>query len=426
MLPEMTAMFFDGFASHMPDGGVTEQPDIRLKSDLKSRVQFLRLPVNPVERRQSPGTIKDEATTRHGKPALEVYHREDQFTQLRSFILNLSHAYNNLLMGALGQATLIKMELKDDPETIAHLNHMEHLIHTGANLTNLIFGYLVERRLSARRLQLIQLFGEFELCSHEEQHCIDIQRFKQNMRRVAALNDQPKIIAAVARVIGQLLSWLKDESTTLSALNAENSRIRGRLETIDGLLDRGFGIVQDLKYYARDNRPVIRRMSLRTLVQEKIEQFRLCYTHVVILEDLPKRWPWIFADRRQIAYAIGKVFENAVQAMPCGGRLSIRVRTLTNELPSDRCAVHSGGDYVVVTIADSGFGMDINTQARIFQPFFKIKADGISHHGLGLPAAGGIIKSHGGFIQVRSSPGKGSRFKIYLPIKENGSGLSIV
>jgi signal transduction histidine kinase len=104
-----------------------------------------------------------------------------------------------------------------------------------------------------------------------------------------------------------------------------------------------------------------------------------------------------------------------MDAVAENGEVHLQVNTLNSEKPHERLCAHRSNNYVVITVSDSGHGMAIETQANIFDPFF-VGRNGSSKTGLGLAAAAGIVKSHGGYIQVRSTPGKGSIFKVYLPI----------
>jgi CheY-like chemotaxis protein len=102
--------------------------------------------------------------------------------------------------------------------------------------------------------------------------------------------------------------------------------------------------------------------------------------------------------------------------MPNGGKLSIETRFAT--LDQEFVAAHGygrAGVYAVIAVADSGMGMDNETQLQIFEPFFTTKEPG-KGTGLGLSMAYGIVKKHDGFINVYSEPGMGTIFKIYLPV----------
>jgi CheY-like chemotaxis protein len=106
---------------------------------------------------------------------------------------------------------------------------------------------------------------------------------------------------------------------------------------------------------------------------------------------------------------------NGRDAMPNGGKLSIETRSVT--LDQEFVTAHgygTVGTYAVVAVADSGMGMDKETQSHIFEPFYTTKEQG-KGTGLGLSMAYGIVKKHEGFINVYSEPGTGTIFKIYLP-----------
>jgi CheY-like chemotaxis protein len=138
----------------------------------------------------------------------------------------------------------------------------------------------------------------------------------------------------------------------------------------------------------------------------------------------------INADQGQIEQVLLNFYVNAADAMPGGGDLILKTMNVTHEDMSDRPYKPKPGNYVLLTVRDTGIGMDIDTMKRIFDPFFTTKGMGRGT-GLGLASVYGIIKAHGGYIDVESkkgharpprlSPaerddgGQGTTFSIYLP-----------
>ena len=142
--------------------------------------------------------------------------------------------------------------------------------------------------------------------------------------------------------------------------------------------------------------------------------------HRVIGEDIALRTvldPELYCaavDSNEMQRVIMNLVNNARDAMPNGGTISIQ--TANAVLPDKRlqAPAHAAGEYIVLTIRDTGIGMDSTTLTRIFEPFFTTKQNG-QGTGLGLASVCGIVKQSAGFINASSDPGKGSCFQIYLP-----------
>ena len=189
---------------------------------------------------------------------------------------------------------------------------------------------------------------------------------------------------------------------------------------IDGILEaaeRATHLTRELLLFSRKQQSERRPVDLNDIVS-KMEKF----LHRVIGEDItlkqvPHDLPLpVLADSHQLEQVLMNLAVNARDVMPQGGEFVLR--TEKTELHEDFVATHGYGQpgfYALLTVSDTGTGMDKETQQRIFEPFFSTKAVG-KGTGLGLSVVYGIIKQHDGFITVASEPGQGSTFRIYLPL----------
>lgn len=187
-----------------------------------------------------------------------------------------------------------------------------------------------------------------------------------------------------------------------------------RLKIIEEQIQSGSKLTSQLLGYARHGRYEIEPLDLNEVVKETSETFGRTKKEIVIHHDLdPDLWP-VEADKTQLEQVLFNIYVNAWQAMPAGGDLFISTRNTTHEELKERIYKAKPGNYVLLSIRDTGIGMDESTKERIFEPFFTTKQMGHGT-GLGLASAYGIIKGHGGYIDVDSRKGHGATFKIYLP-----------
>ena len=187
-----------------------------------------------------------------------------------------------------------------------------------------------------------------------------------------------------------------------------------RLKNIEESVQSGSKLTSQLLGYAREGGYEIAPISLNQLVRDTSDTLATTKKEIRVHQDLSKDLFGIKADQGQIEQVLMNLYVNAADAMPGGGDLFLKTMNVTRKQMSDRPYKPSPGNYVLLTVRDTGMGMDKKTQDRVFDPFFTTKDMG-KGTGLGLASVYGIIKAHGGYIDVKSKKGHGTTFCIYLP-----------
>ncbi len=193
---------------------------------------------------------------------------------------------------------------------------------------------------------------------------------------------------------------------------------RERLRSIEKQIQSGSRLTRQLLGYARKGKYEIKLINPDKVVQEISETFGRTRKEITIRAELAKDVFPIEADQGQIEQVLLNLFINAADAMPGGGNLTIRAMNVTHRDMQGGLYDPKPGRYVLLAITDTGTGMDKETMERIFDPFFTTKPMGRGT-GLGLASVYGIIKGHGGYIDVDSEKGRGTTFRIYLPAAED-------
>jgi two-component system cell cycle sensor histidine kinase/response regulator CckA len=222
------------------------------------------------------------------------------------------------------------------------------------------------------------------------------------------------LAGGIAHDFNNLLMGIQGNiSLILLNMNTEDPHHR-RLEKIEELIEQGARLTSQLLGYAQEGRYEPRLLNLNELTAETSETFARTRKDITVHCDLFGELFSVEADRGQIEQVLLNLYVNASDAMPDGGKLHIKTLNVTHEHITADQFTPQPGNYALLMVSDTGIGMDDSIKERIFDPFFTTKEMGCST-GLGLASVFGIIKSHGGYIDVESQKGKGTTFKIYLP-----------
>jgi CheY-like chemotaxis protein len=193
-----------------------------------------------------------------------------------------------------------------------------------------------------------------------------------------------------------------------------NNSLTPQLQKIDDLVASATGLTRQLLGFARAGKYNSRATNLNTMIVKTVDMFGRAKKELRIVKRLDTDLWSVCVDQGQIEQVLLNLMINAWQAMPNGGELTLATaNSLVDVQEAERMSL-TPGRYVLISVTDTGTGMDQETQKRIFEPFFTTKAKEFGT-GLGLASAFGIINNHKGAITVQSEPGRGSTFTLYLP-----------
>jgi CheY-like chemotaxis protein len=225
-----------------------------------------------------------------------------------------------------------------------------------------------------------------------------------------------RLAGGIAHDFNNLLTAILGTAEILLSHLPPGDGFRDDVEEIKRAATRAANLTRQLLAFSRRQVLQPRTIDLDTLAHG-VESLlrRLIGEHITLsVRTAPGLW-LVRADPGQLEQVIVNLSVNARDAMPTGGSLVIDTANLTFEGTSHGAeSIMPPGDYVLLTVSDSGSGMDEETLRHVFEPFFTTKAPG-KGTGLGLATVYGIVKQSGGFIYADSEPGRGSRFRIYLP-----------
>jgi two-component system cell cycle sensor histidine kinase/response regulator CckA len=256
------------------------------------------------------------------------------------------------------------------------------------------------------------------LCLRED--ITERKRLEEELRQSQKMESLGEIAGGIAHDFNNLLAVINGYAELTTLHPNDPSLLQKSLREIKRASQRATGLVRQILTFSRKAQvhfaPVDLNQLIRDLSALLAETFpRKVSFNFALVDGLPT----LMADQNQLQQVVLNLFVNARDAMPDGGTISV-----TTSLISGDAVKHSEADrsksYVCLQVSDTGVGMPPEVKARIFEPFFTTKL-GSGGTGLGLAVVYGIITSHHGFIDVESSPGAGSTFKIVMPASGAGA-----
>lgn len=248
------------------------------------------------------------------------------------------------------------------------------------------------------------------------------KKVENHLRQSQKMEAVGQLAGGVAHDFNNIITAIIGYSSIMKMKAGEDEYFRGLIDNVLAASEKAANLVQSLLAFSRkqvSNPEPVRINEIIKSIQKLLsiaagEDIEL---KIELTEDLI-----VTADIVQIEQVMMNLCTNARDAMPAGGTLTIK--TGSAELTRDFITAHGYGEegrYALISVSDTGVGMDENTRQRIFEPFFTTKEFG-KGTGLGLSIVYGIIKQHKGYITCQSEQGKGTTFNIYLPVVKAAMG----
>ena len=242
------------------------------------------------------------------------------------------------------------------------------------------------------------------------------RKLESQFRQAQKMESIGTLSGGIAHDFNNLLTVILSYSHSLAEELNGDSKHQRAAEQIHQAAERGAALTRQMLAFSRQQVFQVRVLNLNDIIRNLLKMLqRIIGEHIEITTALADDLKPVKADPGQLEQILMNLSVNARDAMPKGGKLTLETSNVV--LDEDFVRLHVGasaGPQVLLTVSDTGTGMDSATQARIFEPFFTTKGPG-QGTGLGLAMVYGVVKQSGGSIWVNSKVGVGTTFNIYLP-----------
>ena len=257
----------------------------------------------------------------------------------------------------------------------------------------------------------LQIATDITKLKRLEHHRLETEAQMQHVQKMEAIGT---LAGGIAHDFNNLLMGVLGNISMILADTDTNHANFSMLKSAENHIQSATKLTRQLLGYARKGQYEIMSFNLNELVKEISEAFGRTRKEIRLNLNSEQKELAIEADQGQIEQVLWNLLINAADAMPSGGNLHINISLVDHTKMQHKPYRPKAGAYAHLQVTDTGDGMDAQTMDRIFEPFFTTKKRG-QGTGLGLASVYGIIKGHGGYIDVDSVVGQGSTFSIYLP-----------
>ncbi|HWR59770.1 MAG TPA: ATP-binding protein [Thermodesulfovibrionales bacterium] len=335
--------------------------------------------------------------------------------------------------------------MSDSAGRITYVNRLHPGLTHEQVLSSTVFDFVPEEQIPTVKKALADVFERGEACSYESLgpghhgemnvYAVSVSpvfaggrvisavflardvtekiRTEKELLKIKKLESIGVLAGGIAHDFNNILAAILGNINLALFDKTLNDRTKSLLEESEKASIRASHLTQQLLTFAKGGEPVRELASLESVIRDSAG-FVLHGYRVVCKFSIPKDLWLVDIDKGQISQVIQNIVLNASQAMPEGGTITITCDNFSTS-DSDLLPYARAGKYVRVAIQDTGIGMPANVVDKIFDPYFSTKQEG---SGLGLAITQSIINRHNGYITVKSTPGTGTTFSIYLPASE--------
>jgi PAS domain S-box-containing protein len=246
------------------------------------------------------------------------------------------------------------------------------------------------------------------------------RELEEQLRQANKMEAVGRLAGGVAHDFNNLLTVINGYTDLLFKKLSANDQIHVELNEIRGAGQRAEELTSQMLAFSRSQIRATEALNLRSVIEGVAKMLRpMIGEDIELVTVYDPELGQVKADRTELTQIVLNLAANARDAMPTGGTLTFNARNIDVDDTYARYHPRSRlGPYVRLTVTDTGVGMDVETQQHLFEPFFTTKQVG-KGTGLGLATVYGIVSRYGGWIGVKSKPGSGATFEVYLPRVES-------
>ncbi len=279
-------------------------------------------------------------------------------------------------------------------------------------------GGLATIRLSGR--SILDSNGTVQFYEMLAEDVTERRALEQQLRHAQKMEAVGQLTAGIAHDFNNILTTIMaNAELALTAVPPEDAQLRSDILEVKDASQHGADMIRKLMAFGRRERLDLEPLDLGAAVTETSHTLRRVLPENIDIDVVVQEEAGLVeADDGALEQVLLNLASNARDAMPNGGKLSLKVGEFV--IDQDYRRTHGFGKpgrYVLLSVGDTGTGMDARTRARVFEPFFTTKPLGRGT-GLGLAMVYGLVKQHGGFIDLYSEVGLGTTFRIYLPVTD--------